>query len=473
MSALSLRDFLAAHAAETLRLAEPVSVVHAVTALQHALGAMGRLPIVVIDKPLLPDGRRSALPLVTNLGASRDLAARVLGFPSHREAARLYAARVAAGIDPAFVAPADAPVRDIVATGDDVDATALPALVQHALDPGPYLTAAHATTVDPETGIDNTAIQRAWVKGRRRLSWFPYPASHNMRNLRKWWARGEPCPVAFWIGHHPAVLMGAQAKLGYPESHWRSAGGLARAPVRLVPSATFGERLMVPADAEIVIEGTAPVELWEADGPFGEYTSYSGPQVPAPVVEVAAITRRRDAIYHDIGSGLADALVPDNIVNEGKIYANVKRLVPALANVHVPVSGRRFHAYLQLDRPAPGEARDAIQAALADRRVKAAFAFDADIDIFDERQVLWAIATRVQWQRDSWVVSGLSGSALDPSWGAGQRTTSKIGVDATLPPAAARDAPPPTPPVIRVPDLALAEARALLAGRDPSRWPAQ
>jgi 2,5-furandicarboxylate decarboxylase 1 len=468
---LSLRSFLAAHEAETLRLTEPVSVVHAVTALQHALDDAGRYPIVRVENPLLADGRKATLPLVTNLGASRALAARVLGFPTHREAARGYAAGAAAGIDPVVVAPESAPVREIVAAGADADLTALPALVQHALDPGPYLTAAHATTVDPESGIDNTGIQRCWIKGPRLMSWFPYPASHNMRNLRKYWTKGEACPVAFWIGHHPAVLMGAQAKLGYPESHWRSAGGLARAPVRLAPSLTFGDRLMVPADAEIVIEGRAPPGRLEADGPFGEYTSYSGPQVAAPVVEVAAVTRRRDAVYHDIGSGLADALVADNIVNEGKLYAAVKRVAPSLVNVHVPVSGRRFHAYLQLDRPAPGEARDAVQAALADRRTKAVFAFDADIDIFDERHVLWAVATRVQWARDSWVVAGLSGSSLDPSWGPGQRTTSKIGVDATLPHAAARDAPPPIPPVIRVPELARAEATTLLHGKDMSKWP--
>ncbi len=131
------------------------------------------------------------------------------------------------------------------------------------------------------------------------MSWYPYPASHNARNLKKFWAKGEPCPVAFWIGHHPKVMLGAQAKIKYPESHWAAAGGLIGEPVRLVPSITHGDTIMVPADAEIVVEGFAPANVWEADGPFGEYTGYMGPQVAAPVCEVTCITRRKDAIYHD------------------------------------------------------------------------------------------------------------------------------------------------------------------------------
>jgi UbiD family decarboxylase len=470
---LSLRSFLDSVPEAILRLGEPIATRHAITALQHVLGEDGRHPILVVERPVLADGTTGAMPVVTNLGASRELLARALGWPSHREAAQRYAAAAGGGIDPLVVGGEGAPVQAMILKGEAADLTRLPALTQHSLDPGPYLTAAYATTVDPETGIDNTAIQRCWIKQPRRMSWFPYPASHNRQNLRKYWAKGEPCPVAFWIGHHPAILMGAQAKLGYPESHWRAAGGLAREPVRLVPSLSFGARLRVPADAEIVIEGVAPPDLLEADGPFGEYTSYSGPQVVAPVCEVLCITHRRDALYHDYGSGLADALVADNLVNEGKLFAAIRRAAPSLANVHVPFSGRRFHAYLQLADPRPGEARAALAAALEDRRVKLAIALDADIDLFDEARVLWAVATRVQWHRDTWVAAGLPGSSLDPSWSAGATTTSKIAIDATLPPTGGGAGPRPVPPVSRVPAAALERARLMLAATERSAWPRQ
>jgi 2,5-furandicarboxylate decarboxylase 1 len=268
------------------------------------------------------------------------------------------------------------------------------------------------------------------------------------------------------------VLLGTQAKLGYPESHWRAAGGVLGEALRVTPSRLHGEHIMVPADAEIIIEGFAPPNVFSADGPFGEYTGYLGSQVQAPTVQVSCITMRRDAHYHDYGSGLTDMLVPDNMAMEGKLYQLVKPVAPSLQNVHVPTEGRRFHAYLQLRSPARGEARDALAAALAYRRVKTVVAVDEDVDIFEPRALLWALATRVQWSRDSMIVDGLSGSNLDPSVPEGANTASKMGVDATLPPPPRAGAPRAVPPVATVPNAALEQAQRLLTGvATPTTWP--
>jgi UbiD family decarboxylase len=468
---LDLRSYLDSVAEAVYRPNRPVSIVHEITALQHAFEERGRYPIIHVAAPSLADGTSSAFSLVTNLSASRELTAAAIGIDDHRFAARAAAERAGAGIDPVIVDPAHAPVREVVEEGEAADLTRLPALVQHDLDPGPYLTAAHATTRDPDSGIDNTAIQRCWIKGPRRMTHVALAASHNAANIKKYWARGEPCPVAYWIGHHPKILVGAQAKLDYPESHWPAAGGLAGEPVRLVATLTHGEAILVPADAEIVIEGWLPPNLLEADGPFGEYTGYMGPQVPAPVCEVTCVTRRANAIYHDYAAHLADALVPDNFNHEAKLYAMAKAATPAIRTVHMPVSGRRFHAYLQLDKPAPGEARSALMAVLAYRRLKAAIALDADIDIFDEKAVLWAVATRVQWHRDAFSVPGLSPSLLDPSMPVGARTTARMAIDATLPPPHAADAPPPMAPRADVPAEALERARAIVGGDIDNGWP--
>lgn len=466
-----LRTFLAEQRAAVWELPGGLSRRYGLTALQHALDARGEYPVLLARDTLGADGVRSPIPVVTNLTASRVLTAAALGLPDHRRTAEWFAVRSAGGIDPKVVSRDAAPVQQIVLTGAEADLGRIPALTQHELEPGPYLTAAHATTFDPDTGIDNTAIQRCWLRSAQRMSWFPYPASHNARNLRKFHARGEPCPVAFWIGHHPAVLMGTQAKLRYPQSHWRAAGGVLGEPLALVPSITHGERIMVPADAEIVIEGWAPPDVLAADGPFGEYTGFLGPQTPAPVCDVACITMRRDAIYHDYGSGLTDMLVPDNMAMEGKLYELVKAVAPSLRNVHVPASGRRFHAWLQLAAPVRGEARDALVAALAYRRTKWVVAVDDDIDIFSPAALDWAIATRVQWSRDAIVIDDLSGSSLDPSLPAGASTASKMGVDATLPPARGPGAPRPVPPVATVPAEATAQATALREAAAGTGWP--
>jgi len=463
-AALDLRTFLGGLGERLLDIEAPVSVVHEMTALQHELDRAGRFPVLRFLKPQLVGGAVSPIPVVNNLTASRVVTAAALGVADHRRCAEAFARRSANAIAPRIVARGDAPVQAVVLEGAAADLTSLPVLTQHELEPGPYLTAAHATTFDPDTGTDNTAIQRCWIMGPREMSWMAYPASHNARNLRKFRERGEACPVAFWIGHHPAVVIGTQAKLDYPQSHWAAAGGIAGSALRLVPSVTHGERVMVPADAEIVIEGWVRPGAETADGPFGEYTGYLGPQTRAALCEVTCITRRTDAIYHDYGSGLTDMLVPDNIAMEGKLYSLVKAVAPSLVNVHVPVSGRRFHAYLQFNRPPRGEVRDALAAALAYRRCKAVFAVDEDVDLFAPEEMLWALATRVQWSRDSFVVDGLSTSTLDPSLPSGAQTGSKIGIDATLPPAVGPGQPRAVPPRATVPADAEARARALLAG---------
>lgn len=470
MAVRDLRTFLNDHADVVWSLPDGLSLRHDLTAIQHALDARGAFPVLVAGGMTDAEGRPSSLRVVTNLTASRELTARALGMPDHRHAAKWFAERSAAGVEPITLSRAQAPVQQIVCEGADADLRSLPILTQHELEPGPYLTAAHATTYDPDTGIDNTAIQRCWAHHPRRMSYYPYPTTHNARNVRKFWERGEACPIAFWIGHHPAVSIGTQAKLRYPQSHWSAAGGVMGEPLRLVPTITHGDRIKVPADAEIVIEGFVPPGVLEPDGPFGEYTGYLGPAVQAPVCEITAITRRGDAIYHDYGSGLTDMLVPDNMAMEGKLFDLVRAVAPSLLNVHVPTAGRRFHAYLQLDRPTPGEARDALAAALAYRRTKLVIAVDADVDVFSADAMSWAVATRVQWSRDSFTLDGLSGSSLDPSLPPGQSTASKLAVDATLPPPSLRGAHPVTP-VATVPADAAARAESLVSSAFRDTWP--
>jgi 2,5-furandicarboxylate decarboxylase 1 len=243
-------------------------------------------------------------------------------------------------------------------------------------------------------------------------------------------------PVVVWLGHHPTGLAGAQVRLGYPESHYPAMGGVMQQPVRLVPSELFGNQIMVPADAEIVIEGFVPCGVIEAEGPFGEYPGYIGPQRPSPVIEVHCVTRRHDAIYHDVGVGLADHLMMmGNFPLEARIYDLAKRAVPEVLNVHVPLSGRRNHAYIQVRKNRPGIGRDLILSALtADTRLKHIFVVDEDIDIFNEEEVLWAVAYRSQWDKDLVVIRDMATFPLDPSLSAPGYTGTKGGIDCTMPP---------------------------------------
>ena len=180
-----LRSFLADAAGAVWELPGRMALRHELTALQHALDARGEFPVLLARDVAALDGAASSIPVVTNLTASRALTARALGIPDHRQTARWFAGRTSDGIDPVVVARDAAPVQQVVWRGDEASLQRLPVLTQHELEPGPYLTAAHATTCDPDTGVDNTAIQRCWVQGPRRMTWLPYPTTHNARNLRK------------------------------------------------------------------------------------------------------------------------------------------------------------------------------------------------------------------------------------------------------------------------------------------------
>lgn len=428
---LNLRTFLAENEAEILRITEPLNVKHEITALQYVLWEEKKFPIILVENPKLENGQISLFRAVTNLTASREVTAKALKLSNHKRAAAEIAEKLEGRIEPIVIDKADASCKEIVLKGNEAHLENFPIFTQHDADAGKYLTAAHATTYDVETGIDNTAIQRVWVKSKNRFGYFPYLASHNRQNIVQFWERGKSAPIAFWIGHHPAVSIGTQAKLGYPESHWATAGGLIGEPVRLVNTELFGNKLKVPADAEIILEGFVPPNLLEKEGGFGEYTGFMGGETMSPVFELHCITHRKNAIYHDYGSGLPDSLVPDNMMIEAKLFQIARKISDKAKNVHVPVSGRRFHAYISVGEISSETAQEILHAVLQFRRVKMVVLVNDDIDIFDEEQVLWAIATRTQMSRDALILDDLEGSALDPSLPEGVSKTSKMGIDAT------------------------------------------
>jgi 2,5-furandicarboxylate decarboxylase 1 len=426
-----LRSFLDENTEAVVRLTRPVSVRHEATALQHALWRRGRYPVLLLETPLLADVTPSRFRALTNLTASRTLVARALGVADPRRAAVEIAERAGRRIGPVVVAGAAAPVKEVVLDGAQATLAGWPVFTQHEADCGPYLTAAHATTFDPDTGIDNTAIARVWAKPGHTMPVFLGPTSHTRANVLKFWERGEAAPIAFWIGHHPAVSIGAQAKLAYPESHWSSAGALVGEPLRLVATDRFGDRLRVPADAEIVLEGHVPPGRIEREGPFAEYTGYAGAPTESPVFVLERLTHRRDAIYHDCGSGLPDALVAEGLLIEAELLRLGRGVSAAVRNVHVPIEARRSLAVVQTTEVTPATARALLRALLAFRPIKGVVLVGEDVDIFDGGAVAWAIATRAQPDRDALVLSGVPGSLHDPSLRAGATLTSKLGLDAT------------------------------------------
>lgn len=437
-----LRTFLAQFEdkspGDLVRIRKEALAKHEMTALAAQLEKQQLYPILLFESPITVKGERAVFPVLTNLLASRRRCAAALGIAPDR-VAQEYAARISRRIAPEKIAKHEAPVKEVIRKGTEVDLYSLPMPVHHAGTTAPRFTAAMATTVDPGSGIDNCALQGGVIKAKDKLTWDnASPKSHNHLNMRAWWDRGQDCPVALWMGHHPAACLGGQQRLSHPESHYPGIGGLLGEPLRLVPTETFGDLLKVPADAEIVIEGYAPKDVWESGGYAGDHAKTMIPIEPVPQVRVTCITHRREAIYHDIAVGHADNLVMGGFALEAAVYDACKRVAPQVQNVHLPLSGlcRRI-VYVQVKDPPAGFARAVISAALpVDNRIKYVLVVDDDVDIFDDREVMLALVNRAQIDRDLMIFPGMPMTTIDPvAVRQGDAyITAKAGFDLTLPP---------------------------------------
>ena len=406
-----------------------------VTAVLQRLEDLNRYPAVLFERPLALDGRPAGMPILTNVFASRARCARALGLPAAAAGVELsleYARRETRRVAPLVVPASEAPVKEVVQVGDDVDLRRLPIVRHHRMDGGPYIDMTPILR-DPATGAYNVAFQRNQFRGPRKLGLHMSPR-HNWQIARAFEQAGKPAPVAIVVGHHPAFYIGALNVSPFHADDYEVLGAIAGRPLRLVASETWGDAFLVPADAEIVIEGEIPPGVREVEGPFGEYPGTYGPQRLRWVVEVKAITRRRQPIYQDTFVGHREVSVLGAFPKEGSLLNRIRAVVPNVRAVHLPTSAAgRFHCYISLDKTGEGEAKQAALLALGNVDfIKLVVVVDADIDVFREEMVLWAVATRVQADTDVDIVRNARSSQLDPS-AREDNTGAKLVVDATKP----------------------------------------
>jgi UbiD family decarboxylase len=436
--ALDVRDFLAELGDEDLlHITQPVDPARfEVTAVLQRLEDLGRYPAVVFDNPLALDGQPAGMPLLSNVFASRARCATALGLPKAAAGTELsleYARREASRVPPVLIQHAEAPVKQVVQTGEDVDLRRLPIVRHHRMDGGPYLDMTPILR-DPASGAYNIAFQRNQFRGPRKLGLHMSPR-HNWQIARTFEQAGRPAPVAIVVGHHPAFYIGALNVSPFEADDYEVVGAIAGRPLRLVASETWGDDFLVPADAEIVIEGEIPAGVREVEGPFGEYPGTYGPQRVRWVIEVKALTRRRDPIYQDTFVGHREVSIMGAFPKEGSLLNRIRAVAPNVRAVHMPTSGAgRFHCYISIDKTGEGEARQVALLALGNVDfIKHVVVVDADIDVFNEEAVLWAVATRVQADTDVDVIRNVKASQLDPS-GRVDNTGAKMIVDATKKP---------------------------------------
>jgi UbiD family decarboxylase len=373
--------------------------------------------------------------LVGNVVSSRSRVARAFGVAPERLAAEIQR-RLASRPHIVEVSRAEAPVQQVVETGEAADLTALPVHLQHGLDGAPYISASIDYALDPRTGWTNVGIRRLMLRGRREAGVDLVSPSDLRALYEASAAEGRPLPVSFVVGAHPIDHLAAVMRL--PVDELGIVASLRDAALPVVKSVTNDIR--VPADAEMVLEGYFDARGHvESEGPYGEFLGYYGAVKKNPVFHLTAITRRRDALFQTATIGgramsRTDTAVLTAIRTEVVIWRALEIAVREPVAVYATTSsGGNFNVRVALRQRVPGEARNAIAACLSALvNIKNVFVVDPDIDVTSDEQMDWAMATRFQPDRDLIVLSGMRTLPLDPSI-TGGRVGAKAGFDLTWP----------------------------------------
>ena len=335
------------------------------------------------------------------------------------------------------------PCKEVIQKGKDVDTLAFPIPVWTVgQDPSPYLTAPQVFSVDPQTGVGNVGTYRIQMREKARLGLMVNLRQHLRKQIGLYEEKGAPTPIAIVLGSEPAVPLTSVSKIPYDMDEVAVAGGLRGEPVEVVRCET--NDLLVPANAELVIEGFIPAGVREHEGPFGEFTGYMGASGDSYVVEVTAITRRKNPIIHAFLSQM-----PPSESSTIKAYGRERAILRYLRDqrgirvrdVHLTTAGSAT-AFLAISMTAefPGQAIQAMWGAWSIDPALGKFTVvvDSDIDVRDPFELQWAMCFHVQPQKDVYVFRDTPAMQLDPSVAPAdvqqhireQLTGSKVGIDA-------------------------------------------
>jgi 2,5-furandicarboxylate decarboxylase 1 len=323
----------------------------------------------------------------------------------------------------------DAFRKEVITKKGKVNLTALlPILTHYGKDSGPYITSGITSARDPRDGTTGRGLHRMEVRGPNRLgiSLLNPPLAEIYAHCKK---KGVKMEVATVIGMDPLVLISSIFKVPMGTDKLSLAGALKGKPIPLVKGRTVD--IDVP-QAEVTIEGYIDPTGKEKDGILGESSGYYMGFPKSPTIHVTAITYQAKAVYHAI---IPWSLEVDNLlylVHGLDFFPKMKVGVPCVRDIHLVPGTFGSHAVMSLETDDQGEVRRALTFALSFINVKKAIAVNTDVNVYDDQEVEWAMATRFQGERDLIIIPDLRGQPIDPSSREGFRTT-KIGIDATRP----------------------------------------
>jgi 4-hydroxy-3-polyprenylbenzoate decarboxylase len=409
---------------ELKRITAPVDLVLEMSTITYLSGKTVGGPTLLFESILGHPGRRL---LFNPFGSSLNRAALTLREQPGKspiELTRILSQKMKRRIPPKAVDAAAAPVNRNIQRGEQVDVTRFPAPVMWPLDGGNYIgTADCVITQDPGNQRINLGAYRQMVQGPRQVGFYASPGKDAVLDRERWWAQGKPAPVAAVYGLEPLLFLCAATSFPKDVSEYEFAGGINGAPIEVFQSEITG--LLLPANAELIVEGFCYPDKAASEGPFGEFTGYYGrPGGPTPYIEISALRHRDNPI-------ITSALMADGPSNEcgtlwsmskaAKVWADLDALgVPGIQGVWSPPEAAGWGmTVVSIEQRYAGHASQVMS--LAAQCMGGAYftkyiiVVDDDVDPSNMQEVLWAMVTRSRPSESIEILRATWSTFLDPS----------------------------------------------------------
>jgi UbiD family decarboxylase len=321
-------------------------------------------------------------------------------------------------------AVSNAPCQEVIES--DVDLDKIPILFHCDKDGGNYISSAVVVTRDPDYG-QNLSFHRAMQFSKDKFATRIVRGRHFSKFLEK---NGE-LDVAFCIGNTPNILIAGATSVDIGVDELTIANALE--PISVVKAKSVD--LMIPAEAEFVLEGRVYLEEKHSEGPFIDLTETYDMIREEPVFEVKKVTHRKDAIWQALLPGALEHKILMGMPREPTIFKKVNESNVKCLDVNISPGGCSWlHAIVQIEKVNEDDGKKAIECAFAGHTsCKHVYIVDKDINIYDPLSVEWAMATRFQGDTRMVIKDKEPGSSLDPSAEPGTKMTTKIGFDLTKP----------------------------------------
>jgi len=418
-----LQELESEYPGELVKIYDKISAEYEVTAYWKILSEKNE-PVIFFSNV---DDKK--FPVVVNIFGKRSRVARIIG-ADEKSFYSMWLEKIQKPLEPVLID--SGPVKDFKKFGSDVDLTELPLLKYFVEDGGKYITSGIVVANDPESGIVNLSFARMQLKTKNKLGVSLHSRGNLWRYFQKAVEKGLPwLEVAVVIGCHPAIYLAAATR---QNNEYRLAGALTGEPVVLTKCET--KNIYIPANSEIVLEGRILTDMYEDEGPFSEFTGYVSGRSTRNIMVVDCVTHRKDAIYQTIiPSNSAEHLLLGGLPMQASYYADLRKTFPQVRDINFPVWGCHFVAIISVDKK--GNEGVQIRAAMhligENPYAKYVIVVDEDVDVYDEKEVLWTVATRTQPHRSFHILPISDGSMLDPSQ-ENPGITGRLIIDATRPP---------------------------------------